>query len=112
MIGMLPPNKPGEAPSKARSQYFQTMARQARDDAEAELTEHDTERSFISLPVWKRINIMLCGPFINLMIALVLTAMLVMSVGVSAPTTTVHDFPETMTHNTAGTAINAERSTS
>src|SRR5690625_4448534 len=31
MIGMLPPNKPGEAPSKARSQYFQTMARQARE---------------------------------------------------------------------------------
>lgn len=108
MIGMLPPNKPGEAPSKARSQYFQTMARQARDDAAAELTEHDTERTFISLPVWKRIIIMLSGPFMNLLIALVLTAILVTSVGVATPTTTVHDVFECMTETTDATAIDAE----
>jgi len=108
MIGMLPPNKPGEAPSKARSQYFQTMARQARDDAAAELTEHDTERTFISLPVWKRIIIMLGGPFMNLLIALVLTAILVTSVGVATPTTTVHDVFECMTETTDATAIDAE----
>lgn len=108
MIGMLPPNKPGEAPSKARSQYFQTMARQARDDAAAELTEHDTERTFISLPVWKRIIIMLGGPFMNLLIALALTAILVTSVGVATPTTTVHDVFECMTETTDATAIDAE----
>lgn len=108
MIGMLPPNKPGAAPSKARSQYFQTMARQARDDAAAELTEHDTERTFISLPVWKRIIIMLGGPFMNLLISLVLTAILVTSVGVATPTTTVHDVFECMTETTDATAIDAE----
>lgn len=108
MIGMLPPNKPGEAPSKARSQYFQTMARQARDDAAAELTEHDTERTYISLPVWKRIIIMLGGPFMNLLIALVLTSILVTSVGVATPTTTVHDVFECMTETTDATAIDAE----
>lgn len=77
MIGMLPPNKPGQEPSKARRQYFQTVAHQARADAAAELTEHDTGRTFISLPVWKRIIIMLGGPFMNLVIALVVTAILV-----------------------------------
>src|SRR5690625_413125 len=59
MIGMLPPNKPGQEPSKARKQYFQTIAHQARADAAAELTEHDTGRPFLSLPGWKRIRIRL-----------------------------------------------------
>lgn len=107
MIGMLPPNKPGEAPSKARSQYFQTMASQAREDAAAQLTEHDIGRTFISLPVWKRLIIMLGGPFMNLIIALVLTAILVTTVGVATPTTKAHDVFECMTETTDAAALDA-----
>ncbi|MDN6637877.1 MAG: site-2 protease family protein, partial [Yaniella sp.] len=77
MIGMLPPNTPGEKVSKSRRRYFQTMAQQAREDAAAELTAQDEGRTFISLPVWKRIIIMLGGPFMNLIIARVITAILV-----------------------------------
>ncbi len=108
MIGMLPPNKPGDKPSKARRQYFQTIARQAREDAAAELTEHDTGRTFISLPVWKRIIIMLGGPFMNLVIALVITAILVTSVGVATPTTKVSDVFECMTETTNAAGLDAE----
>src|SRR5699024_247727 len=108
MIGMLPPNKPGDQPSKARRQYFQTIARQAREDAAAELTEHDTGRTFISLPVWKRIIIMLGGPFMNLIIALVITAILVTSVGVATPTTKVSDVFECMTETTDAAGLDAE----
>ncbi len=108
MIGMLPPNKPGETPSKARSQYFQTMASQAREDAAAQLTESDTGRTFISLPVWKRMIIMLGGPFMNLLIALVITAILVTTVGVATPTTKVHDVFECMTESTDASALDAE----
>src|SRR5699024_2571857 len=108
MIGMLPPNKPGDQPSKARRQYFQTIARQAREDAAAELTEHDPGRTFISLPVWKRIIIMLGGPFMNLIIALVITAILVTSVGVATPTTKVSDVFECMTETTDAAGLDAE----
>ena len=108
MIGMLPPNKPGEQPSKSRLRYFQTIAAQARDDATAELTTHDTGRTFISLPVWKRIIIMLGGPFMNLLIALVITAILVTSFGVATPTTTVNDVFECMTETTDESALDAE----
>jgi len=108
MIGMLPPNKPGQQPSKARTQYFQTIAHQAREDAAAELTEQDTGRTFISLPVWKRIIIMLGGPFMNLVIALVITAILVTSFGVATPTTKVHDVFECMTETTDASALDAE----
>lgn len=107
MIGMLPPNKPGEQPSKSRAQYFQTVAHQAREDAAAELTEQDSGRTFISLPVWKRIIIMLGGPFMNLVIALVITGILVTSVGVATPTTKVHDVFECMTETTDASALDA-----
>ncbi|GAA4471558.1 site-2 protease family protein [Enteractinococcus fodinae] len=108
MIGMLPANKPGQQPSKARAQYFQTMAHQAREDAAAQLTEHDSGRTFISLPVWKRIIIMLGGPFMNLVIALVITAILVSTFGVATPTTKVHDVFECMTETTDASALDAE----
>lgn len=107
MIGMLPPNKPGEQPSKSRAQYFQTVAHQAREDAAAELTEQDSGRTFISLPVWKRVIIMLGGPFMNLVIALVITGILVTSVGVATPTTKVHDVFECMTETTDASALDA-----
>lgn len=108
MIGMLPPNRPGQKTSTARRQYFQTMAQQAREDAAAELTEQDDGRTFISLPVWKRIIIMLGGPFMNLVIALVITAILVTSVGVATPTTKVSDVFECMTETTDATALEAD----
>lgn len=108
MIGMLPPNKPGEKASKSRKRYFQTLAQQARQDAAAELTEHDEDRTFISLPVWKRIIIMLGGPFMNLVIALVITAVLVTSFGVATPTTKVSDVFECMTETTDAAALEAE----
>src|SRR5699024_8887714 len=108
MLGMLPPNKPGETPSKARNEYFQTMARQAREDAAAELTVEETGRTFISLPVWKRMIIMLGGPFMNLIIAVIITAILVTSVGVATPTTKVHDVFECMTETTDAAALDAE----
>ncbi|WP_022869202.1 M50 family metallopeptidase [Yaniella halotolerans] len=108
MIGMLPPNKPGRKVSKSRQRYFQTMAQQAREDATAELTEQDDGRTFISLPVWKRMIIMLGGPFMNLVIALVITAILVTSFGVATPTTKVSDVFECMTETTDATALQAE----
>ncbi|HIY85492.1 MAG TPA: site-2 protease family protein [Candidatus Yaniella excrementavium] len=108
MIGMLPPNKPGKKVSKSRQRYFQTMAQQAREDAAAELTDEDDGRTFISLPVWKRMIIMLGGPFMNLVIALVITAILVTSFGVATPTTKVSDVFECMTETTDAAALQAE----
>lgn len=108
MIGMLPPNKPGTKVSKSRERYFQTIAQQARDDAAAELTDQDEGRTFISLPVWKRIIIMLGGPFMNLVIALVITAILVTSFGVATPTTKVSDVFQCMTETTDAAALDAE----
>lgn len=93
MVGMYPPEHPeqGERPRSASTGLFQQMASDARQISAEELRPGDEKRMFIALPVWKRIIIMLGGPFMNLLIAFVLTAILVTSTGVATATTTVSD---------------------
>lgn len=87
MIGMFPPNKPGQGPSEDSTGMFNNIAHQAREEAAKDLLPGDETRTFISLPVWKRIIIMLGGPAMNLLIAIVLTAILVTTAGIATPTT-------------------------
>ncbi|NUL47872.1 site-2 protease family protein [Cellulosimicrobium funkei] len=93
MVGMYPPEHPeqGERPRSASTGLFQQMATDARQLSAEELRPGDERRMFISLPVWKRIIIMLGGPFMNLLIAFVLTAILVTTTGVATATTTVSE---------------------
>lgn len=94
MVGMLPPPKDGQAARTASTGLVQQMgqlAHDARTQAAEELTAADEGRQFIQLPVWKRIVIMLGGPFMNLLIALMLMSVLVMTVGTATPTTTVSE---------------------
>lgn len=93
MVGMYPPEHPeqGERPRSASTGLFQQMATDARQLSAEELRPGDERRMFISLPVWKRIIIMLGGPFMNLLIAFGLTAILVTTTGVATATTTVSE---------------------
>lgn len=93
MVGMYPPEHPeqGERPRSASTGLFQQMASDARQLSAEEIQPGDERRMFISLPVWKRIIIMLGGPFMNLVIAFVLTAILVTTTGVATATTTVSE---------------------
>ena len=90
MIGMLPPPRPGQTPRAASTGFVQQLGRIA-DDARAQAAEEvrpgDEHRRFLALPVWKRVVIMLGGPFMNLLIALGATALLVTTVGTSQPST-------------------------
>jgi membrane-associated protease RseP (regulator of RpoE activity) len=105
MIGMFPPAKAGGASRTASTGFFQTLvqegepdkkpsaistmvhdARQASADTIGEGEDH---RAFYRLPVWKRIIIMLGGPTMNLLIAIVLFAILLMGFGTAQASTTV-----------------------
>lgn len=91
MIGMLPPPRPGQAPRTASTgmvQQLGRMAEDARTQAAEEIRPGDEHRRFLALPVWKRVVIMLGGPFMNLLIALGVTALLVTTVGTAQPSTT------------------------
>jgi len=94
MVGMLPPPKGGTV-ARTGSTGFRARAGRMADDARAqaaeEITAADEGRQFIQLPVWKRVVVMLGGPFVNLLIALALTAVLVSTLGVARPSTTADE---------------------
>lgn len=82
MAGMYAPKNPGEAPQTATTGFLDRVVgdETALDDI---LDEADmAARSFYQLPLYKRITIMLGGPFMNLVIAIVLYAVVLMGFGV------------------------------
>ncbi|KQV05203.1 M50 family metallopeptidase [Leifsonia sp. Root112D2] len=102
MIGMFPPEKGAEHGRDASTGFLQTIVQDQNTDAagyletlaeglpsEVAVTEDDERRSFYRLAVYKRIIIMLGGPFMNLVIALVLYAVLLSGIGAQQYSTTV-----------------------
>lgn len=105
MIGMFPPNKNGGAARNATTGIFNTlvqegaaepkknalltMADDARQASADTIGEGEDHRAFYQLSVWKRIVIMFGGPFMNLVIAVVLFGILLMGFGTAQASTTV-----------------------
>jgi membrane-associated protease RseP (regulator of RpoE activity) len=86
MIGMYPP---GRASSGLASGRWSTMIEQARHEARAEVGPGDEDRQFYQRSVPKRIVIMLGGPLMNLLIAVLVLTGLVTLYGLAQQTTTV-----------------------
>ncbi len=72
----------------ARGRFFQTMVQDARAVNDETMIGAE-DRVFYRLPMWKRIVIMLGGPFMNLVFAMVLFALLFTGIGVQTATSTV-----------------------
>ena len=88
MSGMFPPAPDDAQPGTKRSRFFATMIQDARD-ANAETLIAADDRVFYKLPVWKRIIVMLGGPVMNLVLAVVLFTIALSGIGVQQATTTV-----------------------
>lgn len=89
MSGMYPPARPGAAPREASTGFFQSMIEDARAANQQTVVTGEEHRTFYSLPVFKRIIIMLGGPFMNLVIAVVLFAVVLCGFGLQQPSTTI-----------------------
>jgi membrane-associated protease RseP (regulator of RpoE activity) len=97
MAGMYPPSpkelaaaKAGHAQGRAGGGFFATMVQDARAaNDETLLGGGDDDRVFYKLPVFKRVIVMLGGPFMNLLLALVLFTIVFSGIGVQTATTTV-----------------------
>ncbi|MFC0581505.1 M50 family metallopeptidase [Micrococcoides hystricis] len=88
---------------------FRQLAYDARAQAHEEIGPGDENRVFYKLPVWKRLLIMLGGPVMNLVIAVVILGILVSTVGVSRPSTTVQAVSECVqAQDAAGTECGPE----
>ncbi|MHA7269989.1 M50 family metallopeptidase [Arthrobacter sp. HLT1-20] len=89
MVGMYPPNPTDGSVRPSSTGMFQTIATEARSAAHEEVGPEDANRVFYKLPVWKKIIIMLGGPFMNLLIGVVLMGVLLMGFGTAQATTTL-----------------------
>lgn len=94
MAGMYPPAKPGSRPRAATTGLFDTLVQEARTVSADTLVDVEERRAFYRLPVLKRVIVMLGGPFMNLLIAVVLYAVLLMGFGVAQASTTIGSVSE------------------
>jgi membrane-associated protease RseP (regulator of RpoE activity) len=94
MIGMFPPARQGGPMRNASTGFFNTMVQDARDSSTATVSEGEESRAFYRLPIAKRIVIMLGGPAMNLLLAILFYAIVLMGFGVAQLTTTVGSVSE------------------
>lgn len=86
MAGMYPPARKGEPGRDASTGFMETIVQDVPAD-QAGPTHED--RAFYKLATWKRIIIMLGGPTMNLLIAIVLYAVVLCGFGVAQGTSTL-----------------------
>jgi len=96
MAGMYPPSprevaaaQAGHAQGRAGGGFFATMVQDARAANDETLQGDDDDRVFYKLPVYKRVIVMLGGPLMNLLLAIVLFTIVFSGFGVQTATTTV-----------------------
>ncbi len=109
MAGMYPPSPKeraaaaaGHRTGRAGGGFFATMVQDARAANDETLRNDDDDHVFYKLPVWKRVVIMLGGPVMNLLFAIVLFSILLSGIGVQTATTTVNSVSECIIPADAG----------
>jgi len=93
MAGMFPPTANGRARGSSTG-FFQTLVQDARTASADTISPGDENRTFYRLPVFKRVVIMLGGPLMNLLIAIVLYAIVLVGFGVAQQSTTIGSVSE------------------
>ncbi|WKX72888.1 RIP metalloprotease [Streptomyces sp. XD-27] len=88
MIGMFPPGDDGKITARSTSPW-RGMIEDARSAAYEELQPGDEKRLFYTRKPWKRVIVMFAGPFMNLVLAVVIFLGVMMTFGLNTETTTV-----------------------
>jgi membrane-associated protease RseP (regulator of RpoE activity) len=89
MIGMIPPAKGETLGRSRRTGPFQGLIDDARQQSAMDVKPEDADRQFYLRAPWKRIIVMAAGPVMNLILAVVLFAIVLMGIGVLTTTTTI-----------------------
>lgn len=93
MAGMYAPREEGEAPQTQTTGFFDKVVG-SEDGGESITDEEIQRRSFYRLSLPKRIVVMMGGPFMNLVIAIVLYAVVLMGFGIPGVSLTVGSVSE------------------
>ncbi len=91
MIGMFPAPKgaPAGTAGRGTTGRFQMLAEEARAAAWEEVQPGDEDRVFYKLSAPKKVVVMMGGPLMNLVLAAIFFAVLLMGIGMPTTTTTV-----------------------
>ncbi len=114
MIGMFPPPKgaPEGSAGRGTTGRFQMLAEEARAAAWEEVSPGDENRLFYRLSAPRKVVVMLGGPTMNLILAGLMFAMLLVGIGIPTPTTTVAEVgrcvPSVMASESAAQAALAD----
>ncbi|MFD4959362.1 M50 family metallopeptidase [Microbacterium sp. NPDC058389] len=112
MAGMYPPSPAlQEATSRsgrAAGGFFATMVQDARDANDDTLKGEGDTRVFYRLPIYKRIIVMLGGPLMNFLFAVVLFTILFSGIGLQTATTTVSRLSECVPSTTTSECTSAD----
>jgi membrane-associated protease RseP (regulator of RpoE activity) len=93
MAGMYPPAKQGERGRSATTGMFETLVQDDSAKLHVDSVEEEA-RSFYRLPVYKRVIIMLGGPVMNLLLAIVFIGIVLCGFGIPVSTTTIGSVTE------------------
>lgn len=99
LVGMMPPAPAGSRP---RGGFFGGVIADARDASVSEIRPGEEHRAFYHLSTPKKLVVMLGGPVMNLVIAVVLLAIVFLGIGMPTVTTTVESVGEDSAAATAG----------
>jgi len=106
MSGMYPPSPSTGEPARG---VFRTLIQDARAANDDTIAPDREERVFYRLAVWKRIVVMFGGPFMNLLLAVVIFTVLLSGIGVQQGTTTIATVSQcVLPAGTSQTACTAE----
>ncbi|MBS1698709.1 MAG: site-2 protease family protein [Actinobacteria bacterium] len=97
MSGMYPPSPGDQEGDAARDRSrgaFRTLIQDARAANDETIEPDRASRVFYLLPVWKRVVVMFGGPFMNLVLAIVVFTVLLSGIGVQQGTTTIASVSE------------------
>ena len=94
MAGMYPPAPVKTRAGRAAGGFFATMVQDARAANDETLQGEDDRRVFYRLPVYQRVIVMLGGPTMNLLLAIVLFTIVFSGIGVQTATTTISSLSE------------------
>lgn len=81
MIGMIPPAKGETLGRSRRTGPFQGLIDDARQQSALDVQPEDADRQFYLRAPWKRVIVMFAGPFMNLILAVIIFAILLMGIG-------------------------------
>ncbi|MBB6172972.1 membrane-associated protease RseP (regulator of RpoE activity) [Nocardiopsis mwathae] len=94
MVGMIPPAAERRDTSGKPMSRWRAMIEDAREANHVEIRPGDEDRLFYQRAPWKRLIVMVAGPAMNLILAVILFSIVLMGIGVMQPTTTVGSVSE------------------